>query len=111
MINMRSLIIKDIEMPQKCGQCKLFHAEHPMYCTATEGHRTVGAPYGMPRPDWCPLVEVKEFHSDLIEREEAIKAARRADDDRVSLSDSHIMSDAFEKEIKKIATIIEAERR
>jgi len=64
----------------------------------------------MPRPDWCPLVEVKEFHSDLIEREEAIKAARRTDDNRVSLSESHIMSDAFEKEIKKIATIIEAER-
>jgi hypothetical protein len=58
-INMRGLIIKDIEMPQKCGQCKLFHAEHPMYCTVVEGHRTVGAPYGMPRPDWCPLVDVK----------------------------------------------------
>lgn len=103
--------IKNMKIPQKCGQCELFHAEHPMHCVAVEGHRTVGAPYGMPRPDWCPLVEVKEFHSDLIEREEAIKAARRADDDRVSLSDSHIMSDAFEKEIRKITTIIETERR
>lgn len=65
--------------------------------------------YRVQRHPNCPLVEVKEFHGDLIEREEAIKAARRADDDRVSLSDSHIMSDAFEKEIKKIATIIEAE--
>lgn len=106
-----SVLVNGMEIPQKCGQCKLFHAEYPMYCTASEGHRTVGAPYGMPRPDWCPLVEVKEFHSDLIEREEVIKAARRADDDRVSLSDSHIMSDAFEKEIKKIATIIEVEGR
>lgn len=106
-----SVLVKGMGIPQRCGQCKLYHAEYPMYCMAVEGYLTVGAPYGMPRPDWCPLVEVKEFHSDLIEREEAIKAARRADDDRISLSDSHIMSDAFEKEIRKIATIIEAERR
>ena len=53
-------LIHGMEMPQKCGQCKLFHAEHPMYCTATEGHRTVGAPYGMPRPDWCPLLKKEE---------------------------------------------------
>ena len=54
------IFIKGMEMPQRCGQCKLYHAEHPMHCMAVEGHRTVGAPYGMPRPDWCPLVEVKE---------------------------------------------------
>ena len=61
-----SVLIKDMEMPQKCGQCKLFHAEHPTHCMAVEGHRTVGAPYGMPRPDWCPLVEV-EAHGRLID--------------------------------------------
>jgi hypothetical protein len=63
-----SILIKGMEMPQKCGQCKLFHAEHPMHCMAVEGYRTVGAPYGMPRPDWCPLVEVKEPHGDLSDR-------------------------------------------
>lgn len=62
-----SVLIKGMEMPQKCGQCKLFHAEHPMYCMVVEGHRTVGAPYGMPRPDWCPLVDVKEPHGRLID--------------------------------------------
>lgn len=65
---MNSVLIRGMEMPQKCGQCKLFHAEHPMYCIAVEGHRTVGAPYGMPRPDWCPLVEVKTPHDDLVDR-------------------------------------------
>ena len=60
-----SVIIKGMKMPQKCGQCKLFHAEHPMYCTADESHRTVGAPYGMPRPDWCPLIELPP-HGRLI---------------------------------------------
>lgn len=54
-----SVLIKNMEMPQKCGQCKLYHAEYPMYCMAVEGHRTVGAPYGMQRPDWCPLVEAE----------------------------------------------------
>ena len=67
---MMGVFIKGMEMPQKCGQCKLFHAEHPMYCTASEGHRTVGAPYGMPRPDWCPLTEVKEPHGRLIDADE-----------------------------------------
>ena len=61
-----SVLIKGMEMPQKCGQCKLYHAENPTYCMAVEGHRTVGAPYGMPRPDWCPLVEV-EPHGRLID--------------------------------------------
>lgn len=66
---MSSVLIRGMEMPQKCGQCKLFHAENPMYCIAVEGHRTVGAPYGMPRPDWCPLVEV-EPHGRLIDANE-----------------------------------------
>lgn len=64
---MMGVFIKGMEMPQKCGQCKLYHAEYPMYCLAVEGYRTVGAPYGMPRPDWCPLVEVKEPHGRLID--------------------------------------------
>ena len=62
-----SILIKDMEMPKKCGQCKLFHAEHPMYCTADESHRTVGAPYGMPRPDWCPLIDIPTPHGRLID--------------------------------------------
>ena len=71
-----SVLIRGMEMPQRCGQCKLYHAEYPMYCLAVEGHRTVGAPYGMPRPDWCPLIEVKEPHGrlgDLDTLQEQIK--------------------------------------
>lgn len=54
-----SVLIKGMQMPEKCGLCDLFHAESPMHCTVVKGHKTVGAPYGMPRPDWCPLMEVK----------------------------------------------------
>ena len=105
--------IVPMEKPKRCGLCPCFHAEHPMHCQAVKASKDkrIIAPYGAPIPDWCPLVKVKEFHSDLIEKEEVINAARRADDDRVSLSDSHIMSDAFEKEIQKITTIIKAEWR
>lgn len=68
--------IKGMKMPGKCGSCDLFHAESPMHCTVVKGHRTVGAPYGMPRPDWCPLVEVKEPHGRLIDADEIVKDLR-----------------------------------
>lgn len=68
-----SILIKGMETPKKCGQCKLFHAEYPMYCMAVKGYRTVGAPYGMPRPDWCPIVEVKEPHGELIDKTEILE--------------------------------------
>ena len=64
-----SVIVKNMEMPQKCGQCNLYHAEHPMHCMIVEGHRTVGAPYGMPRPDWCPLIEIPTPHGRLIDKD------------------------------------------
>ena len=64
-----SVLIKGLKMPEKCGSCDLFHVESPMHCTVVKGHKTVGAPYGMPRPDWCPLVEIPEPHGDLIDRD------------------------------------------
>ena len=57
--------IVPMEKPKRCGLCPCFHAEHPMHCMVVEGHRTVGAPYGMPRPDWCPLVEIPTPHGRL----------------------------------------------
>ena len=57
-----------------------------MHCTVVKGHKTVGAPYGMPRPDWCPLVEIPELHGDLIDRD-ALKIGEyeREDDDTGTL--------------------------
>lgn len=96
---MSDILIKGMEMPQKCGQCKLFHAEHPMYCLAVEGHRTVGAPYGMPRPDWCPLVEVKEPHGKLIDADEIVMPCLETTADQKWM----------EIAIKSTPTVIEAE--
>ena len=100
-----SILIKGMETPQKCGQCKLFHAEQPMYCMAVEGHRTVGAPYGMPRPDWCPLIEVKEPHGDLVDKDKLMKEFMDSDLD-------HLQRDDWKEVIQIVSdapTVIEAE--
>lgn len=55
-----SILVKNMEMPAKCGACNLFHAESPMHCMAIKEHKTPAAPYGLPRPDWCPLEEQQE---------------------------------------------------
>ena len=102
-----SILIKNMEMPQRCGQCKLYHAEYPMFCMAVEGHRTVGAPYGMQRPDWCPLIALPEKHGRLIDRDAL----------RAELMDSdldHLQRDDWKEVIQIVEdapTIIEAEGR
>ena len=62
--------IVPMEKPKRCGLCPCFHAEHPMYCQAVKAdkNKRIYAPYGEDRPDWCPLVEVKEPHDDLVDR-------------------------------------------
>jgi len=105
-----SVLIKGMKMPEKCGSCDLFHAESPMHCTVVKGHKTVGAPYGMPRPDWCPLVEIPEPHGELIDRNALnIGDYEREDDDTGTLEISlGGLLDLYHK-VKDATTIIEAE--
>ena len=58
------------EIPNRCGRCPCFHAEHPMYCQAIKAdkNKRIYAPYGDGRPDWCPLVEIKTPHGELVDR-------------------------------------------
>lgn len=97
-----SVLIKGMEMPQKCGQCKLYHAEYPMYCLAAEGHRTVGAPYGMPRPDWCPLINIPAPHGRLID-------ADKLNIHDVSPAYGFCVMGVTEEDIELVETVIEAE--
>lgn len=56
------MIMIDIEMPERCGSCPCFHAEHPIYCQLIkppDKNKQLAAPYGLPRPEWCPLKEQK----------------------------------------------------
>ena len=97
-----SILIKGMEMPKKCGQCKLFHAEYPMYCMAVKGYRTVGAPYGMPRPDWCPLVEIPTPHGRLGDLD-------KLNIHDVSPVDGFCVMGVTEEDIELADTVIEAE--
>lgn len=47
----------NIDMPRCCGVCPCFHAEKLMYCQAVKADKSkrIVAPYGSPRPEWCPL--------------------------------------------------------
>jgi len=49
----------NMQMPTKCGLCPCFHAENPMYCQAVKAdkNKKIVNPYGLPRPEWCPLKE------------------------------------------------------
>ncbi|MBP5197949.1 MAG: hypothetical protein J6033_02740 [Lachnospiraceae bacterium] len=80
------MILINMEMPEKCGLCPLFHAEHPMHCQGVKADRKkkIVAPYGQPRPDWCPLHEVDDMptvfqtmnqqeHKSLVEWKEDFK--------------------------------------
>ena len=96
-----SVLIKGMEMPEKCGSCDLFHVESPMHCTVVKGHKTVGAPYGMPRPDWCPLVEIPEPHGRLIDADALLKK---------TINNPLHAPYIVEKDIRDMPTVIEAER-
>ena len=56
------MILIDMKMPQRCGQCPCFHAETQMYCQAVKPskEKQIIAPYGLNRPDWCPLRKLDE---------------------------------------------------
>ena len=68
------------EIPNRCGRCPCFHAEHPMYCQAVKAdkNKRIYAPYGEGRPDWCPLIEVPAPHGRLIDADELKERIRKA---------------------------------
>lgn len=102
-----SVIVRGMKMPGRCGNCPCFNAENPIHCQAVKADKAkrIAAPYGLPRPDWCPLVEVPA-HGRLIDADALTdnwyyaSAALRPDDVKkvVCLDD-----------IDNVPTIIEAE--
>ena len=65
------------EIPNRCGRCPCFHAEHPMYCQAVKAdkNKRIYAPYGEGRPDWCPLIEIPTPHGRLIDADKLLEKA------------------------------------
>lgn len=95
-----SFFIKGMEIPRRCGLCPCFHAEHPMYCQAVKAdkEKRIVAPYGLPRPDWCPLVEIPTPHGDLVDRDKLMIDVIDSDLDHLQRDDwrevIQIISDA-----------------
>jgi len=98
-----TVIVKGMKMPEKCGLCDLFHVESPMHCTVVKGHKTVGAPYGMPRPEWCPLVALPDKHGRLIDERVAY--------DKIAEQEGgyYMDMDGVDMGLQETPTIIEAE--
>lgn len=108
-----SVLIKGMEMPEKCGLCDLFHAESPMHCTVVKGHKTVGAPYGIPRPEWCPLIALPDTHGRLVDADALIEFIDNRyditwEDDDYEGGIKDACTDILEK-IDTMPTIVEAE--
>ncbi len=109
-----SVIVNGMKMPENCGLCDLFHAESPMHCTVAKGHKTVGAPYGMPRPDWCPLVALPDHHGRLVDADafkvclrNALKQTRNAYSDKGEWAET--ITEQFCDAIDDQLTIVESE--
>ena len=73
-----SIIVRGMEMPTDCRECRLmeYHCSTgETWCAPAERILTVDfkpIPFDG-RPDWCPLVEIKTPHGDLIDRQKLLE--------------------------------------
>lgn len=97
-----SILIKEMAMPETCDDCPfhVYHSHHEYVCKATPMlyPMNLANSKGI-RKNWCPLVEVKTPHGDLIDRDELFIPALSSSHDNEMVCD--IISDA--------PTVIEAE--
>ena len=105
------------EIPNRCGRCPCFHAEHPMYCQAVKAdkNKRIYAPYGEGRPDWCPLIEIPPhgrlgdldaLYKEISNGNKAYNGIEGYDGEYSNISNVDDCLDA----IKYAETVIEAER-
>lgn len=104
------------KIPNCCGICSCFHAEHPMYCQAVKAdkNKRIYAPYGEGRPDWCPLIEIESPHGRLGDLDELWDRMYNYIDNEgakmpFGYDDSLIHRDSACFMIENATTIIEAE--
>lgn len=99
-----SVLIRGMQMPSGCRGCRLMNYDFssgktwcfPAYGILADDYKPIEFEG---RPDWCPLVEVKEPHGRLIDEDEIIIPSL------TSWADQAMVADA----IHDAHTIIEAE--
>lgn len=107
-----SIIIKGMEMPKDCNNCKFFNDNYDYpTCSVTDHSRGYNwNPRGQRMPD-CPLVEVPK-HGRLIDADELcealIKRWNTADKNAERII-SEVMADVVTPIVTRAPTIIEAE--
>lgn len=100
---MSSVLIRGMEMPQNCDKCR-FQSALRLYCDAMP-YNFCGNTDDIERPDWCPLVEVKTPHSELIDKDNLIQEFIDSDLD-------HLQRDDWKEVIQIVAdaeVVIESE--
>lgn len=113
-----SVLIKGMEMPEKCTECRMQTDEG--FCSAMP-KEFCGYVSDEKRSDWCPLVELPEKHGDLIDRDElieilttAIRTMKRiagfigAEDDPEIKMEIKAYTDVYDG-VRKLLTVIESE--
>lgn len=98
---MSSVLVRGMDMPKICNECDFctyVEKDRDVWCTSTIRiiKRGITRPeyeyQDLPRPDWCPLVEVKTPHDYLIDRDELFIPALSSSYDNEMVGD--IISDA-----------------
>ena len=102
-----SILIKDIEMPEFCDECKFhcYHSDGEYVCVATP----MLYPFNLAnckgrRKTWCPLVEVPAPHGDLIDIDSKITVAIKD-----GLKVTTVRDLLNDKAVRLPKTVIEAE--
>lgn len=60
-----SILIKGMEMPRDCEECRFCEVIDGLGCMAT--HYLILRRHGQDKPNWCPLVAVPTPHGRLID--------------------------------------------
>ena len=102
-----SVIIKGMEMPEKCQYCCLlryYHENGNVWCNANNTLLKQGwyTEIDIKRPETCPLVEIPEKHGRLIDADALIADVREN-------SESYFAEDYNREWLEKQPTVFEAE--
>ena len=115
-----STLIHDMEMPTSCGKCRFcvngFTDDAPMYECAVQSYENVsvlvesgGKPFDF-RPDWCPLIEVKLPHGELIDKTEILEYLITCLQNGRPRSDLYSINEIVDY-IEKMDVIVKAEEK
>lgn len=73
-----SVIVKNMEMPKSCSDCRFYDDNHDYpTCIVTGYSRGYNwSPFNQRMPD-CPLVEISEPHGELIDRDSLLQEVHK----------------------------------